>query len=193
MSGYLDTGGPTSDTGKEPVASATATEPSPWRPILVRGWLGAVALLGLAGIGGLSMVAGLDGARASPPSSATAMVAAPPSVAPLVKSATGPTQGDTTTVATGAASASSPPAPGCAARLPDGRVVLNRATIEDLRAIPGIGPKRAASILALRERLHRFRRPSDLLRVRGIGPKSLSRMQPHFVVDPPDGATCPTP
>jgi competence protein ComEA len=68
---------------------------------------------------------------------------------------------------------------------PDGKVILNRAGLADLMRLPGVGPKRAEAILALRERLGSFRRPTDLLRVRGIGPATLQKMQPHFVLDPP--------
>ncbi len=48
----------------------------------------------------------------------------------------------------------------------DGKVAINLATEQDLRRLPGIGATRAKAILALRERLGRFRRPEDLLRVR---------------------------
>jgi competence protein ComEA len=69
----------------------------------------------------------------------------------------------------------------------DGRVILNTASLEQLMRLPGVGAKRAASILRLRQRLKRFRRTTDLLRVRGIGVKTLRRMQPHLVLDPPQG------
>ncbi len=72
---------------------------------------------------------------------------------------------------------------------PDGKVILNQAGLGDLTRLPGVGPKRAEAILALRERLGRFRRPTDLLRVRGIGPATLQKMQPHFVLDPPPPST----
>jgi competence protein ComEA len=62
-------------------------------------------------------------------------------------------------------------------------VVLNRADAAELQRLPGVGAKRAAAILALRQRLGRFRRPSDLLRVKGIGPRTLERMLPHLVLD----------
>jgi len=65
----------------------------------------------------------------------------------------------------------------------DAPVVLNRADAAELRRLPGVGAKRAEAILALRERLGRFRRPSDLLRVKGIGPRTLERMLPHLVLD----------
>jgi competence protein ComEA len=70
--------------------------------------------------------------------------------------------------------------------LPDGRVVLNRASEEDLTKLPGIGPSRAKAILALRARIGRFRAPQDLLRVKGIGRKTLARLLPMVVVNPPE-------
>jgi len=72
----------------------------------------------------------------------------------------------------------------------DGKVILNTASEDELRKLPGVGPARAKAILALRARLHRFRKPTDLLRVKGIGPKTLARMLDHLVVDPP---ATPTP
>ena len=62
-------------------------------------------------------------------------------------------------------------------------VALNAADAAELRRLPGVGAKRAEAILALRQRLGRFRRPSDLLRVKGIGPRTLERMLPHLVLD----------
>jgi competence protein ComEA len=67
----------------------------------------------------------------------------------------------------------------------DGKVVLNLATAEDLRRLPGIGPAKAAAILALRAKLKRFRKVEDLLRVKGIGRRSLQRLRPLVVLDPP--------
>lgn len=76
----------------------------------------------------------------------------------------------------------SPPSVGI---LPDGRVVLNAASEEDLRKLPRVGPSRARSILALRAKLGKFRSVNDLLRVKGIGRKTLERMKPKLVVDAP--------
>lgn len=67
----------------------------------------------------------------------------------------------------------------------DGKIILNLASAEEFTRLAGIGTKRAQAIVKLRERLKRFRRPTDLLRVRGIGPKSLKRMLPQLVLDPP--------
>ena len=69
--------------------------------------------------------------------------------------------------------------------LSDGRVVLNEATERELTKLPGIGPSRARAILALRERLTKFKAVEDLLRVKGIGRKMLRRMRPSLVLDRP--------
>jgi competence protein ComEA len=55
---------------------------------------------------------------------------------------------------------------------------LNRAGIEELQELPGIGPALAERILESRSRDGRFRVPEDLLRVRGIGPATLDRLRP---------------
>lgn len=67
--------------------------------------------------------------------------------------------------------------------MPDKLVVLNTATAEELQSLPGVGPKRAEAILALRTRLGHFKRVEDLLRVKGIGHASLRRLKPRVVVD----------
>jgi competence protein ComEA len=91
-------------------------------------------------------------------------------------------------------SPSPPMAPPCAsvstaqptsAALPDGRLVLNEASAEELDRLPGIGKKRAEEIVALRGRLGRFKRMGDLLRVRGIGPRSLAGLKDLLVLDRP--------
>jgi competence protein ComEA len=67
----------------------------------------------------------------------------------------------------------------------DGKVVLNTATAVELTRLPRIGPKKAQAIVELRQRLGRFKKPSDLLRVKGIGVKTLQKLMPHLVLDPP--------
>ena len=76
-------------------------------------------------------------------------------------------------------------APRSSAVTADGKVILNLATVDDLRNLPGIGPKRAEQIVAMRDKLKRFRRFTDLLRVKGIGPKRLKQLLPKLVLDPP--------
>jgi competence protein ComEA len=73
---------------------------------------------------------------------------------------------------------------GGAAVTADGKVRINVASEQDLRRLPGIGATRARAILALRERLGRFRRAEDLLRVKGIGRRMLGRLRPLVIIDP---------
>lgn len=77
-----------------------------------------------------------------------------------------------------------PPAPP-SAFLPDGRLVLNEASPAELDRLPGIGKKRAEDIVALRTRMKRFKRLEDLLRIRGIGSRSLISLKEHLVLDRP--------
>jgi competence protein ComEA len=75
----------------------------------------------------------------------------------------------------------------------DGKVILNTASAEELTKLPGVGPKRAQSIVSLRQRLKRFKSLNDLLRVRGIGVRSLKKMLPHLVLDAPKPQAPQTP
>ncbi|MFH1609963.1 MAG: ComEA family DNA-binding protein [Candidatus Bipolaricaulota bacterium] len=54
-----------------------------------------------------------------------------------------------------------------------GKPNINLATAEELEKLPGIGPVFAARIVAFREEHGPFRTVDDLLRVSGIGPKTL--------------------
>jgi competence ComEA-like helix-hairpin-helix protein len=60
---------------------------------------------------------------------------------------------------------------------------LNRAEPAQLQELPGIGPKKAEAIVALRQR-RPFTRVTQLLEVRGIGPKTLERLRPLLKVEP---------
>jgi competence protein ComEA len=68
----------------------------------------------------------------------------------------------------------------------DDPVILNTATADDLRRLPGVGEKRATAIVALRTRLGgRFRAVEDLLKVKGIGRATLRRLRHLVRLDPP--------
>ena len=85
-------------------------------------------------------------------------------------------------------SAPSPAANASAGMTEDGKVILNLASVGDLRHLPGVGQKRADAILALRARLGRFKQVNDLLRVKGIGVRGLKKIMPHVVLDAPKPA-----
>lgn len=73
---------------------------------------------------------------------------------------------------------SAPPAP----------IDLNTATLEELDALPRVGPAMAARIVAKRP----FRRPEDLRRVSGIGPSTLRALRPLVTVAPRAAAPVPS-
>lgn len=58
----------------------------------------------------------------------------------------------------------------------DGRLDVNRASVEELVTLPGIGPAKAAAIVDDRERNGPFRRTEDLQRVSGIGAATYARI-----------------
>ncbi|MFO7784078.1 MAG: ComEA family DNA-binding protein [Thermodesulfobacteriota bacterium] len=61
-------------------------------------------------------------------------------------------------------------------------VPVNRSSAEDLTALPGIGPGLAWALVEYREHANGFDRVEDLLRVHGIGPRTLELLKPHITV-----------
>lgn len=123
--------------------------------------------------------------KPTPPPSSSA-VAAPSSAVPR-SPLTHPMPEETPAVDASPPAAAEPaPSVGAPAGITaDGKVILNLASADELTKLPGVGPKRASAIVALRAKLKRFKHPTDLLRVKGIGPRSLQRMLPHLVLDAP--------
>lgn len=67
---------------------------------------------------------------------------------------------------------------------PTGPVVdLNRAGVDELCTLPGIGRKKAEAIIALRDR-RPFTRVTQLLQIKGIGHKTLLKLKPRVTVTP---------
>ncbi|HJZ88671.1 MAG TPA: ComEA family DNA-binding protein [Polyangia bacterium] len=60
----------------------------------------------------------------------------------------------------------------------------NRADAAELTALPGVGPALARKIVEERVRGGRFRSVDDLLRVSGIGEKTLARVRARVRVEP---------
>lgn len=73
--------------------------------------------------------------------------------------------------------------PGWQRLLLGGRIHVNRASAEDLTALPGVGPSLAARITASRAAEGVFTNSQELLRVKGIGDQVLSRLRPLIRFD----------
>jgi competence protein ComEA len=171
---------------------------SVWLPLALRAAAIGTGMLGLAGIGAASILSGLDGRTPiDVPQKADIHAAwvASQSAAPAPGEARARTEEGAHHGAESlhekdvSAAVSAAPGDGGSAQGPgitaDGKVILNAASVDDLTRLPGVGKRRAEAIIELRTRLKRFRRVQDLLRVKGIGPRSLKRLLPHMVLDAP--------
>lgn len=72
-----------------------------------------------------------------------------------------------------------------------GVININTATADELQRLPGIGPSKAQAILATRQRMGRFARVEDVLRVRGIGRATLRRLQSMLRIEGATTLTAP--
>ena len=70
-----------------------------------------------------------------------------------------------------------------------GGLEMDRATASDWERLPGIGPSLAARIVADRAERGPFQTPEGLLRVRGIGPRTLERIRPYLARAPVDSGS----
>jgi competence protein ComEA len=181
-----------------------STRRSVWLPLLFKGLAltcGAVVLAGIGAVSGrlepmsrhgssrqeagLVHLGGsewLAGAEASPASSASASTTASASIAVGERLASDPEP--VASAASHAQPPKDPAAPAGPGVTAEGKIILNLADAATLRRLPGIGQRRAEAIVALRTELRGFRKLSDLLRVKGIGPKGLRRMLPLLVLNP---------
>jgi competence protein ComEA len=67
---------------------------------------------------------------------------------------------------------------------PPGPLDLNRASVDDLARLPGVGPALASRIAEARAAAGGFASVDDLRRVRGVGPATLDRLRPYVAVTP---------
>jgi competence protein ComEA len=64
------------------------------------------------------------------------------------------------------------------------KVDLNRAGVEELMKLPGVGEKVAERIVAYREEHDGFKAPEELMNVRGIGEKTYLKIESYLMVSP---------
>lgn len=142
--------------------------------LLVLAWIGRTATnhrSALASVGQVSLGPATSTSAVSVPVPASASVPAP-APPPLVTAAPTPPSSSSRARATA-----------------EDPVYVNHASAEELRRLPGVGPKRAQAIVALRQRMGRFQRVEDLLRVKGVGRTTLRKWRPLLRLDAPDGGT----
>ncbi|WP_456431178.1 ComEA family DNA-binding protein [Thermosulfuriphilus sp.] len=59
---------------------------------------------------------------------------------------------------------------------------VNKAREEELILIPGVGPRLAQAIVSLREKKGKIKDLSELLAIKGLGPRKLSRLEAYLKV-----------
>lgn len=72
-------------------------------------------------------------------------------------------------------------APAFAAPALEGQININTASAEQLELLPGIGPAMAKKIVDYRT-AKPFGDPGQLVRIKGIGPKTYSKLKPFLVL-----------
>jgi len=64
-----------------------------------------------------------------------------------------------------------------------GKINLNKATAAELSQLKGIGMKYAERIVEFRDKNGPFKQVEDLLKVQGIGPKTLEKNKDRIIVE----------
>jgi competence protein ComEA len=70
---------------------------------------------------------------------------------------------------------------------------LNTATVDQLAALPGLGERMAQRIVEYRQKHGPFKKPEDLMNVKGIGEKNFLRLKSLVSATPPKTEGRPTP
>ena len=72
--------------------------------------------------------------------------------------------------------------PKAAPKAPAHAINLNTASATELVQLPHIGPQTAERIVLFRKEHGSFKRPEELMNVKGIGEKSFARLKPFVTV-----------
>lgn len=60
---------------------------------------------------------------------------------------------------------------------------INAASASELELLPGVGPSLAGRLVEARDRLGRYLSAEDLLKVKGVGRKTLEKLRPYLKFD----------
>lgn len=71
---------------------------------------------------------------------------------------------------------------GASSNTPDDLIEVNKATVDELTKLQGIGPAKAQAIIDYREEHGLFKQVEDLLEVNGIGEKTLENIREQLLV-----------
>lgn len=169
---------------------------SAWTPLFLKGaGYGAAAIL-LFAVGSGALAKMFSGEASAPPLIAAGSVMATGLPSSSASVSAGPADAGVPSGPADAGAVEAKPAnaqnpaqtPAAGGVTADGKVVLNLATEEDLKRLPGVGPAKAKAILELRTKLGKFRKVEELLRVKGFGRRKLARIRPLLLLDPPPTA-----
>ncbi|BDU72113.1 ComEA family DNA-binding protein [Mesoterricola silvestris] len=72
------------------------------------------------------------------------------------------------------------PLQGGKAKAPPEPIDLNTATATELMQLPRVGARTAARILDYRRTHGPFRKPEEIMNIKGIGEKAFLRLRPHL-------------
>ena len=64
-----------------------------------------------------------------------------------------------------------------------GKVDINKATVNELAKLPGIGKKKAEAIVAYRNEKGKFNSVDDLKKIEGIGTKTFEKIKEHLTAE----------
>ena len=65
----------------------------------------------------------------------------------------------------------------------EGKININTATAKELKLLPGIGEKTAANVIEYRTQNGNYTEPTSLLKVKGIGKKTLEKTKEYIIFE----------